>query len=54
NRAKWDEYEEAVDEMLSRTSTAEAPWTIVESDDKYYARLKTLQTVIEYGKQLFR
>ena len=54
NRAKWNEYEEAVDEMLSRTSTAEAPWTIVESDDKYYARLKTLQTVIEYGKQLFR
>ena len=54
NRAKWDEYEEAVDEMLSRTSTAEAPWTIVESDDKYYARLKTLQTVIDYGKQLFR
>jgi len=39
--------------MLGRTSTAEAPWTIVESDDKYYARLKTLQTVIEYGKQLF-
>ena len=33
NRAKWDLYEEAVDEMLSRTSTAEAPWTIVESDD---------------------
>ncbi len=54
NRAKWDLYEEAVDEMLSRTSTAEAPWTIVESDDKYYARLKTLQTVIDYGKQLFR
>ncbi|HPH35922.1 MAG TPA: polyphosphate:AMP phosphotransferase [Methanoregulaceae archaeon] len=54
NRAKWNEYEEAVDEMLGRTSTAEAPWTIVESDDKYYARLKTLQTVIEYGKQLFR
>ncbi len=54
NRAKWDEYEEAVDEMLSRTSTAEAPWTIVESDDKYYARLKTLQTVIDYGRQLLR
>jgi polyphosphate kinase 2 (PPK2 family) len=40
--------------MLARTSTPSAPWTVVESDDKYYARLKTLQTVIEYGGQLFR
>jgi len=54
NRGKWDEYEEAVDEMLARTSTKTAPWTVVESDDKYYARLKTLQTLIEYGEGLFR
>ncbi|MDD1709190.1 MAG: polyphosphate:AMP phosphotransferase [Methanoregulaceae archaeon] len=54
NRAKWNEYEEAVEEMLARTSTPSAPWTVVESDNKYYARLKTLQTVIEYGEQLFR
>jgi polyphosphate:AMP phosphotransferase len=54
NRSKWNEYEEAVEEMLGRTSTPSAPWTVVESDDKYYARLKTLHTVIEYGGQLFR
>jgi polyphosphate:AMP phosphotransferase len=48
NRKKWDEYEEAVDEMLARTSTQMAPWTVVESDDKQYARLKTLQTVTNY------
>lgn len=54
NRGKWNEYDEAVDEMLGRTSTPTAPWTVVESDNKYYARLKTLQTVIGYGEQLFR
>ncbi len=47
NREKWDLYKEAVDEMLFRTSTAYAPWTIVEADSKYYARIKALKTVIE-------
>mgnify|MGYP005833662993 CR=1 FL=1 len=47
NRAKWDLYEEAANEMLYRTSTAYAPWTIVESNDKYYARIKTLRTVLD-------
>jgi polyphosphate:AMP phosphotransferase len=46
NRAKWDEYVVAVDEMLRRTSTTYAPWTIVESNDKNYSRIKTLKTVI--------
>jgi polyphosphate:AMP phosphotransferase len=54
NREKWDLYEEAVEEMLGRTSTPDAPWTIVESDDKWYARLKTLKTVIDYSEGLFR
>jgi polyphosphate kinase 2 (PPK2 family) len=47
NREKWDQYKEAVDEMLFRTSTAYAPWTIVEANSKYYARIKALRTVIE-------
>lgn len=47
NRAKWDAYEKAVDEMLIRTSTTYAPWTIVEADSKYYARIKVLRTVVE-------
>ncbi len=46
NREKWGVYEAAVDEMLFRTSTAYAPWTIVEANSKYYARIKTLHTVI--------
>lgn len=46
NREKWDLYETAVDEMLARTSTAIAPWTVIESNDKWYARVKSLKTVI--------
>ncbi len=47
NREKWDAYEEAVNEMLVRTDTSYAPWTIVEGNNKYYARLKVLKTVID-------
>ena len=46
NREKWDEYVKAVDEMILRTSTTYAPWTIVEADSKYYARIKILETVV--------
>lgn len=47
NREKWDLYEKAVDEMLVRTSTANAPWVIVEGNDKLYARIKVLETVVD-------
>ena len=46
NREKWDLYEEAVDEMLKKTSTSFAPWHILESVDKKYARIKALKIVI--------
>ena len=47
NREKWDQYEEAVNEMLIRTSTPHAPWVVVEGNCKYYARIKVLETVVE-------
>lgn len=47
NREKWDLYEEAVNEMIIRTSTSQAPWIIVEGNQKYYARIKVLETVAE-------
>ena len=47
NREKWDLYEEAVDEMLQKTSTAYAPWHILESVDKKYARIKALKIIIK-------
>ena len=46
NREKWDQYEEAVNEMVIRTSTSYAPWIIVEGNDKYYARIKVLESVV--------
>ena len=46
NRDKWDDYEKAVDEMLLRTNTAYAPWIVVESNDKRYARIRTLKAII--------
>ena len=47
NREKWDAYEEAVNEMLVRTDTSYAPWTVVEGNNKYYARLKVLKTIVD-------
>ncbi len=47
NREKWDLYEQAVQDMLVKTSTSRAPWTIVEANDKYYARVKALTTLTE-------
>jgi AMP-polyphosphate phosphotransferase len=52
NREKWDLYDEAIEEMLARTSTPIAPWTVVESDDKWYARVKALTTVIDCVRDL--
>ena len=41
------QYEEAVNEMLLRTSTPNAPWIVVEGNCKYYARIKVLETVCD-------
>ena len=46
NREKREQYEEAVNEMLARTSTSFAPWHIIEANDKLYARLKIINTII--------
>ena len=45
NRDKWDAYALAVHDMVDRTSTNNAPWTLVEANDKYFARVKVLETV---------
>ena len=47
NRQKWDMYEEAVNDMLLKTSTLTAPWTIVEGNCKWYARVKALRTLVD-------
>ena len=45
NREKWDAYAGAVNEMVERTSTRRAPWTLVEGNDKRYARVKVVKTL---------
>jgi polyphosphate kinase 2 (PPK2 family) len=45
NREKWDDYEVAVCDMVDRTSVKHAPWTLVEANDKRFARIKVLETL---------
>lgn len=47
NRAKWSDYEEAVEEMLLKTSTRTAPWTLIEGNNKHWARVKVLERLVE-------
>jgi len=47
NRKKWSVYEEAVEEMLVKTSTRTAPWSLVEGNDKYWARSRVLARLVE-------
>ena len=47
NRGKWGAYEEAVNEMLLKTGTRTAPWTPVEGNDKHWARVKILSTLVD-------
>lgn len=47
NRRQWDDYKTAVDEMVARCSTEFAPWTIVAANDKRYARIQILKTIVE-------
>ncbi|MBX3271126.1 MAG: polyphosphate:AMP phosphotransferase [Sandaracinaceae bacterium] len=47
NREKAPQYRLAVNDMIERTSTELAPWTLVEAEDKRYARVKVLETILE-------
>ena len=47
NREKWDQYEQAVCDMVDRTSTGHAPWHLVEANDKNFARIKVLKALCD-------
>jgi AMP-polyphosphate phosphotransferase len=47
NRRFYDDYQLAARDMIERTNTEFAPWTVIEADDKKYARLKVLRTLCE-------
>ena len=46
NRQKWDAYEEATEEMLVKTSTTGSPWSLIEGNDKYWARTHVLARLV--------
>lgn len=47
NRERWDDYERAAHDMVQFTGTGDAPWVLVEGNDRQYARLKVLDTIID-------
>jgi polyphosphate:AMP phosphotransferase len=47
NRNRWDDYSHAAHDMIQKTSTAVAPWHIIEGNNKLYARVKVIGTVCE-------
>jgi polyphosphate:AMP phosphotransferase len=55
NRKKWNDYQQAICDMVERTSTGDVPWTLVEANDKNFARVKILRTLCErLSKELSR
>jgi polyphosphate kinase 2 (PPK2 family) len=53
NRDKWDDYRTAVDDMVDRTSTEVSLWTLVEANDKRWARVKVLRTINQALEEAF-
>ena len=47
NRGRWEAYARAVEDMVARTSTGDAPWHLVPAVDKRFARVEVLRTVCE-------
>jgi polyphosphate kinase 2 (PPK2 family) len=47
NRKQWPAYEHAIADMIDRTSTEIAPWTLIEAEDKRFARVKVIRTIVE-------
>jgi polyphosphate:AMP phosphotransferase len=54
NREKWGQYRDAVGDMVDRTSTEIAPWTLIEANDKRWARVKVLRTLNDALEAAFK
>jgi len=54
NRDKWDGYAQAVNEMVLRTSTGKAPWSLIPANDKLYARIEVLKTVCQRLEEVLK
>ena len=51
NRERWADYEQAVNDMVERTSTEVAPWHLIEANNKRFARIKALKTLCQQLEQ---
>lgn len=51
NRGKWNDYIKAAGDMIDRTSTSTAPWTVVEANDKHLARVRVIETIARRLKE---
>ena len=47
NRANWADYERAIEDMVNRTSTKNAPWHVVPANDKKFARIQCVGTIVK-------
>ncbi len=47
NRKNWAAYEDAVDDMIARTTTGRAPWHVVPANDKKYGRIEAFRLIVE-------
>lgn len=54
NREKWDAYADAVNEMVDRTSTRLAPWTLIAANDKRYARVRVVKTLADRIRRVLK
>ena len=54
NREKWEDYEYAVNDIVEHTSTRLAPWTLVEGNDKRFARIKVLESLCNNLEQALK
>ena len=51
NREKWDQHNEAAEEMFEKTDTDWAPWHVVEGNFKWHARVDVMKTIVKRLKQ---
>ncbi|HNE90006.1 MAG TPA: polyphosphate:AMP phosphotransferase, partial [Actinomycetota bacterium] len=54
NREKWDEYVQAIDQMVLRTTTDSAQWHVIPANNKWFARVAVLQAITEGLKRTLR
>ena len=47
NRGRWKDYEEAIEDMMQKTSTHRAPWHLIPANNKPYARLAALRVMVD-------